>query len=107
MVHSIMVAAGKQEVKEAVRSLYTAGRDVHQIHILAHENAETAELFRPKAVSRIGMAGEDMVHTAAPLYRGEGALLRDKLRALGLSPSAIEYYEEEMEKGRIVIAVDE
>lgn len=103
MVHSILLAAGR-EVKETVRELYTAGRGVHQIQILAHE---TADLFKPKVVSRIGMAGEDMVHTAAPLYRGDGLLLRDKLRALGLSPSAVEYYEEEMEKGRIVIVVDE
>ncbi|UUZ81590.1 general stress protein [Paenibacillus sp. P26] len=107
MYHSIVVAKGEQEVKDAVRELHSAGRDVHQIQILAHENAETGELYKPKVVSRVGMAGEDMIHTAAPLYRGGGPALRDKLRALGLSPSAIAYYEEEMAKGRIVIAVDE
>lgn len=107
MFHSIVVAKGEEEVKETVRGLQSAGRGVHQIQILAHESADTQELYRPKVMSRIGMAGEDMVHTAAPLYRGAAPALRDKLRALGLSNSAIHYYEEEMAKGRIVIAIDE
>ncbi|MNH48094.1 hypothetical protein D3C79_1116780 [compost metagenome] len=48
-----------------------------------------------------------MAHTVAPLYKCEGMALREKLLSLGLSMSAVEYYEKEMASGRIVIAVDE
>ncbi|AEI45797.1 general stress protein [Paenibacillus mucilaginosus] len=107
MFHSIVVARGEQEVKEAVRDLQSAGRGVDQIQILAHENVKMDQIFKPKYASRIGFVGESMAHTVAPLYRCGGHALREKLLSLGLSETAVEYYESEMAKGRIVIAVDE
>ncbi|MBU7315447.1 general stress protein [Paenibacillus oleatilyticus] len=107
MYHSIVVAKGEQEVKQAVRDFQSAGRGVDQIQILAHENVRTEEMFKPKYTSRIGFVGEAMAHTVAPLYKCEGMALREKLLSLGLSMSAVEYYEKEMASGRIVIAVDE
>ncbi|GAA8908725.1 hypothetical protein HpSIM50_14460 [Helicobacter pylori] len=107
MFHSIVVAKGEQEVKQAVRDFQSAGRGVDQIQILAHENVRTEEMFKPKYASRIGFVGESMAHTVAPLYKCEGMALWEKLLSLGLSMSAVEYYEKEMASGRIVIAVDE
>ncbi|MCZ8519682.1 MULTISPECIES: general stress protein [Paenibacillus] len=107
MFHSIVVAKGEQEVKQAVRDFQSAGRGVDQIQILAHENVKLDRLFQPKYASRIGFVGESMAHTVAPLYKCEGAVLREKLLSLGLSSTAVEYYEGEMAKGRIVIAVDD
>ncbi|MBP1153897.1 MULTISPECIES: general stress protein [unclassified Paenibacillus] len=107
MFHSIVVANGEQEVKQAVRDFQSAGRQVDQIQILAHENVNTDQLFRPQYASRIGFVGESMAHTVTPCYKCEGAALREKLQSLGLSPTAIQYYEQEMTQGRIVIAVDD
>ncbi|WP_426449779.1 general stress protein [Paenibacillus sp. S-38] len=107
MFHSIVVARGEQEVKEAVRDLQSAGRGVDQIQILAHESVRMDQIFKPKYASRIGFVGESMAHTVAPLYKCKGQALREKLLSLGLSQTAVEYYEAEMAKGRIVIAVDE
>lgn len=107
MFHSIVVANGEQEVKQAVRDFQSAGRQVDQIQILAHENVNTDQMLKPHYASRIGFVGEMMAHTVTPCYKGEGSALREKLESLGLSPSAIQYYEEEMAQGRIVVAVDD
>lgn len=107
MFHSIVVANGEQEVKQAIRDLQSAGRQVDQIQILAHENANAEQLVRPRYASRIGFVGESMAHTVTPCYKCGDSALREKLQSLGLSPSAIQYYEQEMAQGRIVIAVDD
>ncbi|MEK8130930.1 general stress protein [Paenibacillus filicis] len=107
MFHSIIVAKGEQEVNKAVHDLRQAGREVDEIQILAHEQISDTDLNRPQYCSRIGFVGETMAHTATPLYRCKGMELREKLTGLGLSASAVDYYAEEMERGHIVIAVDE
>ncbi|WP_159888591.1 general stress protein [Paenibacillus puerhi] len=107
MFHSIIVAKGEHEVRRAVSDLRQAGREVDQIQILAHERVQESGLNRPRYMSRIGFIGETMAHTATPLYKCKGDELREKLGSLGLSPSAVDYYEQEMAKGHIVIAIDE
>jgi hypothetical protein len=105
MSYSIVVADHERDVKTTIIQFLEAGFRPHQIHVLAYDNDPNKELLTQQCVSRIGMATPSMNQTHSDLFRSKGNELRHKLLSFGWSIATVEYYENEIESGRIVIAV--
>jgi hypothetical protein len=105
MSYSIVVADHETEVKKAILQFLEAGFRPFQIHVLAYDNEKNKELLKQQCVSRIGMATQTMNQTQSDLFRSKGFELRSKLLSFGWSTAAVDYYENEISQGRIVVAV--
>jgi hypothetical protein len=105
MSYSIVVADRESDVKKAILQFLEAGFRPFQIHVLAYDNEKNKDLLTQQCVSRIGMATETMNQTQSDLFRSKGGDLRKKMLSFGWSETAVDYYENEIAAGRIVVAV--
>jgi hypothetical protein len=105
MSYSIVVADREADVKKAILQFLEAGFRPFQIHVLAYDNDKNKALLTQQCVSRIGMATQTMNQFQSDLFRSTGNELRTKMYSLGWSETAVDYYEYQINSGRIVVAV--
>jgi hypothetical protein len=105
MSYSIVVADRESDVKIAVLQFLEDGFRPFQIPVLAFDNDKNKDLFTQQCVSRIGMATQTMNQTQSDLFRSKGSDLRKKMSSFGWSETAVNYYENEIASGRIIVAV--
>lgn len=104
---SIQTAASGMEALNKVRELNRRGYPQDKIYVLAHESDHTDALSEATNANQIGVKEEGVFNAMANLFRSRGDELRSKLESVGLTEREAEQYEQEMDRGRVlVIAVD-
>lgn len=104
---SVQTVTTGMEALNKVRELNQRGYPQNKIYVLAHEPDRTEALSEATSANQITMQEEGMFNAMANLFRSRGDELRSKLESVGLSEREAELYEQEMDRGRVlVIAVD-
>ncbi|WP_426449786.1 general stress protein [Paenibacillus sp. S-38] len=96
---------GEEAAIRAVQAFREEGHSLDEIYVLAHDGDTVSELSRLTDANTIGVMEEGMATAFANLFRSRGDQLRAKMESLGISALDAERYEEELDKGRIMVLV--
>jgi len=70
---------------------------------LAHSKDHSENLTNAMNTNDIGVAEQGIVNSIANVFRSRGDELRSKMESLGLSNLEAQRFEEELDRGRIVV----
>ncbi|GGG09063.1 general stress protein [Paenibacillus abyssi] len=87
----------------AVRDLNQRGYSQDDIYVLAHDDDHTDSLADATNANTIGMSEEGVFTSMANLFRSRGDELRAKLESIGLSEQEADQYEQELDKGKVLV----
>ncbi|AFC33458.1 YflT [Paenibacillus mucilaginosus 3016] len=101
----VKLVNGEEAAIRAVQAFRTEGHSLDEIYVLAHDGDKVNELSRLTDANTIGVMEEGVATAFANLFRSRGDQLRAKMESLGISALDAQRYEEELDKGRIMVLV--
>lgn len=95
------------QAKTEIEKLETQGFTHDDIYVFAHDRARSEDITNALEVERVGMKEQGFLDTMKNMTRSRGDVLRTKLAATGLSEQEAAQYEEELDKGKLVIIANQ
>jgi hypothetical protein len=96
------VENGVQATK-VIEDLNRLGYEKDDIYILAHDKERSKDLTEGTSTESIGMSEQGMFDTLGNTFKSRGDELRSKMTSLGMTKSEADHYEEELDKGKVVV----
>jgi len=103
MKPTIQVVDTQMAAMHAVRELNLRGYGQDDIYVLAHDGDQTDQLNEAADTNNIGISEEGVFNLMANLFRSRGDELRAKLEAIGFSEEEAGMYEEQLDRGRVLV----
>ncbi|MHA0857879.1 general stress protein [Paenibacillus sp. CMAA1364] len=97
-----VVENGVLAVQE-VKQLQNLGYQYDNIFVLAHDEDRTERIVETADANEIGMKEEGMMETLANLFRSRGDELRAKITSFGFTDSEADFYEQELDLGKVLV----
>jgi len=97
-----VVENGVQAVEE-VNRLRNSGYLSENIFVLAHDDERTERIADTANASEIGIKEEGMFDALANLFRLKGDELRAKITSLGFTEAEAQFYERELDLGKVLV----
>lgn len=97
-----VVQNGVQAVAEA-EELRRSGYGTEHIFVLAHDPDHTDRIAGAAGAEEIGLKEEGLLNAAANLFRSRGDELRSKIVSLGFTQSEADFYEKELDLGKVLV----
>ena len=97
-----IVENGTQAV-EVVHELQSTGYGFDDIFVLAHQKERTDQIAHTAGTGEIGIKEEGVFDSLANLFRSRGDELRSKMTSLGFTQEEADFYEEELDKGKVLV----
>lgn len=91
------------QAKTEIEKLETQGFTHDDIYIFAHDRARSEDVTNALEVEKVGFKEQGFLDTLKNTTRSRGDELRTKLASVGLSEQEAAQYEEELDKGKLVI----
>ena len=102
-MENVYVVENGVKAKEKIDQLTIQGYTKDDIYVIAHQKERTDHLTDNLDVKDVGIKEEGVFDKIANVFRSRGDELRSMFESLGLSKAAADQYEEELDKGRVVI----
>ncbi|TYR80711.1 general stress protein [Priestia megaterium] len=102
MVNVKVVENGVQ-AKATIEQFLREGFTKDEVYLLAHHQDRSEHLTELTDTNNIGVSEQGVFDSMANVFRSRGDELRSKMESLGLSTPEAEQYEEELDRGRVVI----
>lgn len=102
-MENVYVVENSVETKEKIDELTLQGYTKDEIYVIHHSKDLTDEISDKLDVNEIGLKEEGITEKIANIFRSRGDELRSQFESLGLTKMQAERYEDELDKGRIVI----
>ncbi|UVI30038.1 general stress protein [Paenibacillus spongiae] len=100
---TVQIVTTAMDALHAVRELNQRGYKQDDIYVLAHDSDQTKSLADATDANQIGMSEEGMFTSMANVFRSRGDEIRSKLTSIGLTETEAERYEEELDRGRVLV----
>lgn len=97
-----VVENGVKAVQE-VKQLQSSGYGYDNIFVLAHDEDRTDRIVDTANANEIGIKEEGMFDSLANLFRSRGDELRAKITSLGFTDAEADFYEKELDLGKVLI----
>ncbi|WIV18700.1 general stress protein [Paenibacillus polygoni] len=97
-----LVENGIQAV-ETVNELRNSDYLAKDIFVLAHSEDRTDRIADKANAKEIGLKEEGVIDSIANLFRSRGDELRAKIVSIGFTETEAEYYERELDKGKVLV----
>ena len=97
-----VVENGVQAVTE-VRQLQSSGYVYDNIFVLAHDGDLTDRIADISNANEIGIKEEGIFDSIANLFRSRGNELRAKITSLGFTDAEADFYEKELDLGKVLV----
>ncbi|MDN7243181.1 general stress protein [Planococcus sp. N028] len=91
------------QAKSEVEKLLSQGYDDDNIYIFAHDKRRETDINEALDTESVGMKEQGFLNGMKNMTSSRGDELRAKMSAVGLSDQEAEEYEEELDKGKLVI----
>ncbi|PSL40387.1 heat induced stress protein YflT [Planomicrobium soli] len=91
------------QAKSEVERLQSQGYDDDNIYIFAHDKRREADITEALDTESVGVKEQGFLNGMKNITNSRGDELRAKMAAVGLSDQEAEEYEEELDKGKLVI----
>ncbi|MEH7492248.1 general stress protein [Neobacillus niacini] len=102
-MEAIKIVENGLEAKREIAHFMMEGFTKDEIYIFAHDENRTEHLTDALEISAVGVGEQGVFASIANVFRSRGDELRSKLESLGLSASAAERCEEQMDHGKVVV----
>lgn len=102
-MESVYVVENSVKAKEKIDELASQGYTRDEIYVIDHQKKATDQLSDKLHVNEVGLKEEGITEKVANIFRSRGDELRSQFESLGLTKMEAERYEEELDKGHIVI----
>jgi len=97
-----VVDNGIKAVNE-VKQLHSSGYVFDNIFVLAHDEERTDRIANIANANEIGIKEEGVFDSLANLFRSRGDELRAKITSLGFTDAEADFYEKELDLGKVLI----
>ncbi|WP_042463432.1 general stress protein [Neobacillus dielmonensis] len=91
--------AARKEIEQFIIQGYTK----EEIYLLAHDEKRSEDLSDSLEINNIGVAEQGVLDSLANVFRSRGEELRSKLQSLGIPSGEAELYEEQLDRGKVVV----
>ncbi|MGI2328677.1 general stress protein [Planococcus sp. YIM B11945] len=91
------------QAREEIEKLVAQGFTHDDIYIFAHDKRREADITEALDTESVGMKEQGFLDSLKNMTTSRGDELRSKMAAAGLSDQEAEEYEEELDKGKLVI----
>jgi hypothetical protein len=91
------------EAKKAIEQFLSQGFTKDEVYLLAHDQNRSEDLTDATDTSDIGVAEQGFFGSIANVFRSRGDELRSKMKSLGLSDLEAQQFEEELDRGHVVV----
>ncbi|EDL63685.1 general stress protein [Bacillus sp. SG-1] len=88
---------------KVIEELNRSGYEKDDIYIFAHDKERSKDLTEGTHTESVGMSEQGMFDSLGNTFKKRGDELRSKMSSLGLSDSEADRYEEELDKGKVVV----
>lgn len=96
------VENGVQATK-VIESLNREGYEKDDIYIFAHDKERSKDLTEGTHTESVGLGEQGVFDSLGNTFKKRGDELRSKMSSLGLTDAEADRYEEELDKGKVVV----
>lgn len=101
-----MTVENAVQAKKEIEKLETQGYSHDDIYIFAHDKKRSKDITKALDTEEVGIKEQGFLDSMKNMTSSRGDELRAKLAAAGLSDQEAEQYEEELDKGKLVIVAN-
>lgn len=98
-----MTVENAVQAKTEIEKLGTQGYDDDNIFIFAHDKKRQKDITDALDTESVGMKEQGFLDSMKNMTSSRGDELRAKMASAGLTKEEAEHYEEELDKGKLVI----
>lgn len=91
------------QAKAEIEKLETQGYTHDDIYIFAHDKNRSKDITNALDTEKVGMKEQGFLDSMKNMTSSRGDELRAKMASVGLSDQEAEKYEEELDKGKLVL----
>ncbi|WP_342433553.1 general stress protein [Neobacillus sp. FSL H8-0543] len=102
-MENVKIVENGVQAKMVIEQFINQGYKKEEVYLLAHDKDRTKHLSDTMDINEIGIGEQGVVNSIANVFRSRGDELRSKMEALGLNTLEAEQYEEELDRGRLVV----
>jgi hypothetical protein len=93
---------GVQAIEE-VNRLQNNGYTKEDIYVISHDQDREDRIADAGDTNEVGLHEEGLFGTIANLFRSRGDELRSKITSLGFSEAEADFYEQELDLGKVLV----
>lgn len=101
-VYAKVLENSVQAVKE-VNRLHSSGYIKEDIYVISHNQDHENRIAEAANSSEVGLEEEGLFGTIANMFRSRGDELRSKISSLGFSEAEADFYEKELDLGKVLV----
>ncbi|ANU09046.1 hypothetical protein A1A1_06877 [Planococcus antarcticus DSM 14505] len=101
-----MTVENAVQARKEIEKLAAQGYTHDDIYIFAHDKKRGKDITKALDTEEVGMKEQGFLDSMKNMTSSRGDELRAKLAAAGLSDQEAEQYEEELDKGKLVIVAN-
>ncbi|WP_442597014.1 general stress protein [Neobacillus sp. D3-1R] len=102
-MYRVFVVENGVQATEKISTLVNEGFSQDQIYLFAHDENRSEHLTEATNTSEVGFEEQGLLGSIGNMFKKRGDDLRSKFESLGLSHMEAEKYEEELDRGKVVL----
>ncbi|MFL6516648.1 MAG: general stress protein [Bacillus sp. (in: firmicutes)] len=91
------------QAKREIEQFLQQGFTKDEVYLLAHGKDRSEDLSEALDTSEIGVNEQGVFDSIANVFRSRGDELRSKMESLGLTDREAQQFEEELDRGRVLV----
>ena len=100
---NVKVVENGVQAKDTIEQFLRQGFTKDDIYLFAHDKTRSTHLTDATDTNNVGMSEQGFFDQLSNVFRSRGDELRSKMRSVGLSETEADQYEEELDRGRVVV----
>jgi hypothetical protein len=102
-MYKVEVVENVLGAKTKIETLASEGYTKDDIYVFAHDKRRSEDITHGTGTESIGVKEQGMIESMGNLFKSRGDELRSKMKAVGMNRTEAAAYEEELDKGKLVI----
>lgn len=99
----VKVVDNAVEALDTVKRFRMEGYTQDNVYIIAHNDERTHHIAEAARANEVGITEEGPIRGMVSMFKSKGDELRSKMESIGLTKSEAHRYEEELDRGKIVV----
>jgi hypothetical protein len=102
-LYKVLTVENGVHATKVIEDLNREGYEKDDIYIFAHDKERSKDLTEGTDTESVGIGEQGMFDKLGNTFKKRGDELRSKMSSLGLTDSEADRYEEELDKGKVVV----
>ncbi len=102
-MYKVQTVENVVEAKKEIDTFTSEGYTKDEIYVFAHDKHRSEHITEATDTEATGLKEQGIIESMGNLFNSRGDELRTKMKAVGMNQSEADTYEEELDKGKLVI----